>query len=357
MAATSAMNGELSGNALVTGGSRGIGRSCALAAAHRGADVAITYVANDEAAEATAEEIRALGRRAIDRSRATSASPPTTSPRSRRRSPSSARSATSSPTRPTAPSALTDETDESSSGTTTMETHVRSLLGARPGGARPRWREAGGGAIVAISSLGAHRVYDAYAAFGTAKAAIETLVTLPRGRGRSERDPRQLHPRRRRPHRPLQRNPRVGSDRRRGGRALAARRAPSTRTRSASRPPSCSPTKHAWSPARRSASTPASRSPAEPVPDRKADTRWTSPPPKTVADQRDHDGVLRGGRGPGRCCSCTASPSSPTPGATRSTAIVDGRLPRDRPRASAATPAPTPPRTRRPTASRTWSPT
>jgi enoyl-[acyl-carrier protein] reductase III len=37
-------------------------------------------------------------------------------------------------------------------------------------------RDNGGGAIVAISSLGAARVYDAYSAFGTAKAAIETLV-------------------------------------------------------------------------------------------------------------------------------------------------------------------------------------
>jgi 3-oxoacyl-[acyl-carrier protein] reductase len=51
--------------ALVTGGSRGIGRACALAAAERGADVAITYIANAEAAEATAEEIRAHGRRAM----------------------------------------------------------------------------------------------------------------------------------------------------------------------------------------------------------------------------------------------------------------------------------------------------
>ena len=56
---------ELNGTALVTGGSRGIGRACALAAAERGADVAITYVVNAEAAEATAEEIRAHGRRAI----------------------------------------------------------------------------------------------------------------------------------------------------------------------------------------------------------------------------------------------------------------------------------------------------
>lgn len=38
-------------------------------------------------------------------------------------------------------------------------------------------REGGpGGSIVAISSLGARRVYDAYAAFGTAKAAVEALV-------------------------------------------------------------------------------------------------------------------------------------------------------------------------------------
>ena len=59
------MAAELRGNALVTGGSRGIGRACALAAARRGADVAITYVANRDAAEATAEEIRALGRRAL----------------------------------------------------------------------------------------------------------------------------------------------------------------------------------------------------------------------------------------------------------------------------------------------------
>jgi enoyl-[acyl-carrier-protein] reductase (NADH) len=33
-----------------------------------------------------------------------------------------------------------------------------------------------GGSIVASSSLGARRVYDAYGAFGTAKAAIEALV-------------------------------------------------------------------------------------------------------------------------------------------------------------------------------------
>ena len=41
------MNGELNGNALVTGGSRGIGRSCALAVARRGVDVAINCICVD----------------------------------------------------------------------------------------------------------------------------------------------------------------------------------------------------------------------------------------------------------------------------------------------------------------------
>jgi enoyl-[acyl-carrier protein] reductase III len=57
----------------------------------------------------------------------------------------------------------------------TMAAHARALL-VLAQGVRPVMREAGGGSIVAISSLGASRVYEAYAAFGTAKAAIESLV-------------------------------------------------------------------------------------------------------------------------------------------------------------------------------------
>jgi 3-oxoacyl-[acyl-carrier protein] reductase len=49
---------------LVTGASSGIGRAIALAAAHAGADVAVTYRANSSGAEATAAEIERLGRRA-----------------------------------------------------------------------------------------------------------------------------------------------------------------------------------------------------------------------------------------------------------------------------------------------------
>jgi len=55
---------DLSGQtALITGGSRGIGRAAALLLARSGADVAITYHTRARDAEATAAEIRSLGRR------------------------------------------------------------------------------------------------------------------------------------------------------------------------------------------------------------------------------------------------------------------------------------------------------
>lgn len=51
--------------ALVTGASRGIGRSIALLLAERGADIAVNYAGNTAAAEAVKAEIEALGRRAV----------------------------------------------------------------------------------------------------------------------------------------------------------------------------------------------------------------------------------------------------------------------------------------------------
>jgi 3-oxoacyl-[acyl-carrier protein] reductase len=51
--------------ALVTGGSRGIGRAVAILLARAGADVAIGYRSRATEAEAVAGEVRALGRRAV----------------------------------------------------------------------------------------------------------------------------------------------------------------------------------------------------------------------------------------------------------------------------------------------------
>lgn len=51
--------------ALVTGGSRGIGKGIALALAGAGCDVAVNYASRETDAQAVAEAVRALGRRAL----------------------------------------------------------------------------------------------------------------------------------------------------------------------------------------------------------------------------------------------------------------------------------------------------
>jgi 3-oxoacyl-[acyl-carrier protein] reductase len=57
---------ELTGQvAVITGGSRGIGEAAARSFAARGGDVVINYLSNKEAAEAAAEAVRSLGRKAF----------------------------------------------------------------------------------------------------------------------------------------------------------------------------------------------------------------------------------------------------------------------------------------------------
>jgi NAD(P)-dependent dehydrogenase (short-subunit alcohol dehydrogenase family) len=54
----------MSGLAIITGGSRGIGRACALGLAEDGYDVVINYVSNANAAEEVVTSVKAMGRRA-----------------------------------------------------------------------------------------------------------------------------------------------------------------------------------------------------------------------------------------------------------------------------------------------------
>jgi 3-oxoacyl-[acyl-carrier protein] reductase len=57
---------DLSGrSAVVTGGSRGIGRAIVLRLARQGADIAFSYRGNEAAAKATSGDVEALGRRAL----------------------------------------------------------------------------------------------------------------------------------------------------------------------------------------------------------------------------------------------------------------------------------------------------
>jgi 3-oxoacyl-[acyl-carrier protein] reductase len=57
---------DLTGKAaLITGGSRGIGKAIGLRLARQGADVAFSYKGNAEAAKATAAEIEAIGTKAL----------------------------------------------------------------------------------------------------------------------------------------------------------------------------------------------------------------------------------------------------------------------------------------------------
>jgi enoyl-[acyl-carrier protein] reductase III len=171
MAATD--TSALSGVALVTGGSRGIGRACALALAARGADVALSYVENRKAAEETAARIRGMGRRTfVMQADASDAEANLALVAGAVEALGPLRQLVCNAANGTF-GTLDQLTAEAWDHT--MAAHSRALLMLAKG-ASASMRENGGGAIVAISSLGVRRVYDAYAAFGSAKAALEALV-------------------------------------------------------------------------------------------------------------------------------------------------------------------------------------
>ncbi len=159
--------------ALVTGSSRGIGRTIAISLAREGADIAVNFFRNREPAEETANEIRRLGRRAeVIRANVGELddlemlfSEVETRFGGLDFFISNAASGYNRPVMEQRPKGWD----------WTMNINARALLfGAQH--AAPMMKARGGGAIVSLSSPGAVRVVPEYVVVGASKAAIEAIT-------------------------------------------------------------------------------------------------------------------------------------------------------------------------------------
>lgn len=160
--------------ALVTGASRGIGRACALALAEAGADVIVNYVNSATAAQAVAEQIQRLGRRAAV-----------------------IKADVSEPEDVDAMLGFVNEqfgqldvlvSNAAGGGfhsllsatprqfELAMNINVRALLSLVQAARPLLQRSAGRGKVIAISSHGSHFALPAYGLIGASKAALESLM-------------------------------------------------------------------------------------------------------------------------------------------------------------------------------------
>ncbi len=158
--------------ALVTGGSRGIGKAIATRLAKDGADIIINYKSDEDSAKSMAAEIEALGRRAM-----------TIAADMRKPDQIKAMYKTIEET--------WDQIDilvhNAAFGTmgpilrigrfswnATFETNVTAMLLLVQGG--HKWLARKGGNIIGISSEGSRTCFSEYTAIGTSKAALEALI-------------------------------------------------------------------------------------------------------------------------------------------------------------------------------------
>lgn len=166
--------GSLDGRiALVTGGGRGLGHAVAVELAREGADVIINYFRNRAPAEETAEEVRALGRRAhVVKANVGDEEKVRAMFEEIRREFGGLDILVSN-----AASGVLKPTEEvgAREWDWAMNINARAML-LCANQAAPLMRERGGGAIVAITSIGSVRVLPYYTTVGVSKAALEAAT-------------------------------------------------------------------------------------------------------------------------------------------------------------------------------------
>lgn len=157
--------------ALVTGGSRGIGRAIALKLASWGADVGVNFQQDDKAAQEVTDQIVALGRRAVPIKASVREVRALEQLFERFREEFGVLDILVSNA---ATGALQPALELSKEAwKLTLETNARAFfLSAKL--AYPLMSR--GGSIVSISSLGSHRYIPGYAVVGASKAALESLT-------------------------------------------------------------------------------------------------------------------------------------------------------------------------------------
>ncbi|MFZ3590970.1 enoyl-[acyl-carrier-protein] reductase FabL [Bacillus sp. DJP31] len=159
--------------ALITGSSRGIGKAIALRLAEQGYDIVVNYARSKSAAEETAKEIEALGRKAIV-VKANVGKPEKIKEMFEEidqhfdRLDILVSNAASGVLRPLM------ELEESH-WDWTMDINSKALLFCAQEAAK-RMEKTGGGFIVSLSSLGSIRYLENYTTVGVSKAAVESLT-------------------------------------------------------------------------------------------------------------------------------------------------------------------------------------